>query len=87
MFMSGQARREKYPSHLILYETNILDPILSKKDKFPNIEKTTTAKSFRFAVAKTMREIINDAANRKNVICRSIVELPKNNILFFTTPA
>lgn len=77
---------EKYPSHLTWYTVNILEPIFNKKDKFPNTENTTIAKKFLFATASTTNDIISDTANKKSVIKRSTLGLPKN-ILFPTTPA
>jgi hypothetical protein len=87
MLRTGQMRREKYLSHMILYESNISDPMLSKKAKFPNIEKTTTGKSFLLAKINTIKEITRETATRKREILMSILGSPKNSIHFFTISA
>ena len=87
MLIIGQMKTEKYFNHMILYESNISDPILSKKAKFPNIEKTTTDKSFLLAKINTIKEIIRETATRKRDILMSMLGSPKNSIHFSTTSA
>ncbi len=80
--MSGQMKREKYCNHLILYETNINDPIFTKKDRFPSTEKTISANSHFRENAQTIKAMMKDAASRKRLICRSRSGVEKNNIHF-----
>jgi len=86
MLRIGQMRTAKYFSHIILYESNISDPILRRKAKFPNIEKTTTDKSFLLAKISTIKETTSETATRKREILMSILGSPKNSIFFLTTP-
>jgi hypothetical protein len=58
------------------------EPILSKKDKFPNTENTTSANIFLFANAKIISETTNAAPSKKNVIQISTRALPRSNIFF-----
>ncbi|MDD5489820.1 MAG: hypothetical protein PHP25_04035 [Candidatus Moranbacteria bacterium] len=56
--------------------------MFSHTDILANIENTIRAKIFLFAKAKTTSETINDAPNRKNVIHKSTLGSPKNNMVF-----
>jgi hypothetical protein len=83
MLIMGQISIEKYPIHLMPYETNISDllsiPVISTRSA--KTEKTTSAKIFLLASARKIKEIIRETASKKNVIQRSILGLP-NNINF-----
>jgi len=86
MLRRGQRKTEKYLSHIMLKESNISDPMLDQRDKFPNTENTIRAKNFLFAKIKTARETVNDTPSKNIVIHKSTLGSPKNNIFFFSIP-
>lgn len=84
--MIGQKISAKYPSHFILYTSNILDPIFIKKLTFPNTEKIISDKNFFLLIAKTIRATTKETARSTRLICKSSAGSEKNIIFLRTSP-
>ena len=77
-------RREKNCNHFKPYESNINDPIFTKKLKFPSTKKMTSDKNFFLVMARIMIAMAKDIPKRLRLSFRSKAGSEKN-ILFFTT--
>lgn len=66
MLISGQAKKEKYASHLIPYDTNNIEPVNTKTNKITlaKVEKTITALIFSLAKNAYTSEQINTATKK-----------------------
>jgi len=67
---TGQTKKEKYSSHIILYARKISDPVHTSKKKvtFASIKNIRTERIFLFAKAKTINEATKEIPSRKIVI-------------------
>jgi len=75
-------KREKYWNHFKLYESNMKDPIFTRKLKFPKTEKIISDKNLFLVIAQITSAIKNDSPKKVRLTLKS--KLGSENIFLFS---